>query len=60
MDAFPFTILEEVKIKELARPGVVTAYFFEGFVWSYRVRYFNNGELKNEYFHKDELEKIKK
>ena len=54
-----YNLKDPVTILELKRPGIIVGFFIGGLGVTYYVRYFNNGELKSEYFYEEELEKQK-
>lgn len=52
---FAYALHDKVKITELESNGRVTALYVCNEGVQYRVRYFYNGEAKNEYFFADEI-----
>lgn len=54
-----FSLRERVRIKELNREGTINGIFIGNTGTEYRVRYFDNADLKEVYFTGEEIEKIK-
>ena len=51
-----FHVEQKVKIPELGRDGVVLAIFVDGGGIQYKVRYFYDGQAREVYFYKWELQ----
>lgn len=53
-----FAITEKVRIKELNRPGIVIAVYYDRSAITYKVRYFDDAAAEEVYFYAEELESI--
>jgi len=50
-----YDLSQKIWIPELERPGIIIEIYFDSFGLQYKVRYFNNGEVKTVCFLQAEL-----